>query len=506
MALSIYPLLNLRQLAVLKLAVNVCDDPEVKDFLKENGIVSVVFPSKEVTSYMHGGEKEAEKIWVGKDLIIDGFVLDAMKRQLRLYRQFFYGVKSRGDTLPFRRWEELIEKKIFSLSLPENLHAELLEIIRIVSLEIDKWVKNLTILLGRSAESIARTSLSSFQWNSLGKIDRAKTASMLINNPKLHFKDRYLIALHYGLQDYVVVDKTKENECETMIQMYKNFYGRGDTGDLWKKCTGEAHLPHLSLQNLFSTWTTNEKVDFVQSLLMENRMLYSDLLMCLAELDIDERIEIFKMRHFEILASFLDWPFQRQFLDAAKLLLPYFELSSFFCMLYKLLYERIMQGRKDFNYIRLLKEFWFQSPFEFKELTELKLIYEPLMFTINYPNEETFPREQIFDSHYGKLLSFAYQGIHYGIFQRDPFLNSDSVYHFCAFRKLLPKSIVYEEICDTCSSDDMVYRIAREIPDIRTIDCDFGYSTCAHLFFFALQYREENKNNWDFKDDDEGYE
>ncbi|GFS42301.1 uncharacterized protein TNIN_465731 [Trichonephila inaurata madagascariensis] len=121
-----------------KVAINVGLDPEIVDFVKDYGCASFVFPSKVAHSYLEL-KNPVEETWMWKDFMVEKMMskLSNLPGRRRSAHEPDDWV-TRENILPFARWEELVEKRISSFLLPQLLQHELLDVVRSVSIEIDK--------------------------------------------------------------------------------------------------------------------------------------------------------------------------------------------------------------------------------------------------------------------------------------------------------------------------------------------------------------------------------
>ncbi|GFY42389.1 hypothetical protein TNIN_452191 [Trichonephila inaurata madagascariensis] len=110
---------------------------------------------------------------------------------------------------------------------------------RIVSIGINKWV-NLSLILESSAE-IAHTSQRYFQWNSLAKIDRIKTARNLIINEGSNMEDLYVLAVHYRLKDDVHIDNCTKIRLKEVAE-HEYFNRIGVHRQFWRQSAGETDI------------------------------------------------------------------------------------------------------------------------------------------------------------------------------------------------------------------------------------------------------------------------
>ncbi|GFX32563.1 uncharacterized protein TNCV_3704371 [Trichonephila clavipes] len=394
-------------MSVTKSAITVCLDPEILDFVKINGCASFVFPSKETHLYL-GVKSPKEEPWIWKD-----FLTDSVFKQYALPTQGNGVTESsdcvtRKNILPFARWEELVEERISTL--PKLLQHQLLDVVRLVSIEIDKWIKEHT-KFWREFSEIARSFLYDFQWNALGKIDLMRTARKLIINERADIISRNILATLYGLKDKIPI---KDKLPDEIVEEYSNFSER----DFTKPPTG---IPFFLMQfnytlqkDKFITLNPVEKEMYFEALLRMECLQYEDFPFFMSHMNDDASKILFEYHAFKILGQyFLDWPLQCKFLSAAEQLLPYFTEREFRGILRLIIYERIMLRRKDFNYIDLLKEFWALSPSKLKESIRADSIYEPLMLIINFPVNEMFPNELLLENYNEDCLTFNYHGVKY---------------------------------------------------------------------------------------------
>ncbi|GFU15421.1 uncharacterized protein NPIL_611171 [Nephila pilipes] len=413
MALRNVPVLSLRQMAMIKVAIHVCNDPDIQDFVKENGSFSFVFPSDTTQIFLNGAKLKSIQTWAWENCFTEASSNSWIESQVPNYDRLPHW-DMRTSFPPFKTWTELVEKKVSSFLLPRKLHPELLDVIRLVSLEIDKWTKEHSLILKKFTE-FTRAAQCYFQWNSRGIIDRIKTARTLIRNASLPFEERNILALHYGLMDDLLAYRSKGLTCGKIVDMLLPTMMRG-AGEIWEPFTGESDFNYIAQRNFFNKSTPEQKLECLKTVLSQGCMLYENFLFCLSQMGDDQREVIFKEYALKILMYFMDWPFQCQFLDAARQLLPYFKRTDFQRVLYVILYERIMIGWKDFEYISLLKEFWSQSPTILKQQMETNSIYENLKFTLNYSGSNNFPREIVFDYDNLTRWAFGFRGIRYFLF------------------------------------------------------------------------------------------
>ncbi|GFY06943.1 uncharacterized protein TNCV_4090451 [Trichonephila clavipes] len=391
-----------------KLAINLCRDPEILDFVKDNGCVSFVFPSKETHLY-RGVKSPKEEIWTWKDILMQSFFSSFYVRHELDLEDYVTNVSpERRNVLPFARWEELVEEKISSL--PTLLKRKVLDVFRSFCIEIDKWIKYHS-QVWENFSKIPRSAPYDFQWNSFGQIDLVGTASALIVNETLDIKDRYILACLYGLMDQMPIGKKVPDE---IVQKYSKLAKREVIVQKEFNWTSKGFQINYFMRNSsFTNLISKKKVLFLNTVLSEECLQCDDFLFYMSHMTKEESKDVFKISAFKILLLLLNWPLQGEFLKVAEHLLPYFTEINFFVMLDIIIYQRIMLRRKDFNYIGLLKGFWSLSPSNLKESLKNYPIYEPLMLIINSPVGEIFPSEKLLQSYESGYLTFRCCGVKY---------------------------------------------------------------------------------------------
>ncbi|GFR01148.1 uncharacterized protein TNCT_238141 [Trichonephila clavata] len=390
---------SLRQMAMTNIAITVCRDPKILDFVKSNGCSSFIFPSKVIHLYLKV-KNPVKETWIWKDLVAKVNIPSEKSVREKETCEIDWEIKK--NILPFARWEKLVIER--ASSLPNPLQHELLDVARIVSIELDKWIKHHSPIWPNFSE-IARNFQHEFQWNSFGKIDRERTTMKLITNERIDIIGRYILASIYGITDKIPNQEKVPYEVVRMYQrrqlpLFMSF--------------ALIEINHFRRKDMFFTAGYEQKVLFLKNVLWKECLKYEDFVFYVSSLQDCEREALFKCCAFKILRLyFLEWPLQRKFLNAAEQLLPYFTEINFHDTLKLIIYERIMLGWKDFNYIDLLKGFWSLSPSKLKESTKTDSIYEPLMRIINFPVGENFPSEILLKNSHQYGLAFRYSGIEY---------------------------------------------------------------------------------------------
>ncbi|GFT25438.1 uncharacterized protein NPIL_519701 [Nephila pilipes] len=422
------PALSLREMAMLKIAVAVCNDPEVRHLVKEYGSSAFAFPCRETHLFL--SKEPASYEGKAHALRIDECRAEALMRTcasvdliVHIEPKDEYTGEPLIDLLPSQKWEKLVVSKLFSILESPLLQKELFTLVRLISYEIDKWFKDHNDIIHCNSEI-----QYSFQWKSQGKIDREETAKILITNETLRVSERYGLACYYYLEEEAFylwnrmtnAEKKRFYEGAIFIPFwFVNKWERQERTVPWSYFAWVyVHNP-LGLRNIFPKLKGSQKLEFLRSILFRRSIDYEDMLFCLSEIDVSEHEDVFKACSAQVLECLLNWPLQSEFINVSNHLLPYITEKDFRDLLESIIYSRIMVGFKDYDYVRLLQEFWAVSPSHFKESVKEDGIYKPLMFAVNYDLEQPFPSEQFFDYYEEEDLNFVFCGVKYCLFKRE---------------------------------------------------------------------------------------
>ncbi|GFS28997.1 uncharacterized protein TNIN_398551 [Trichonephila inaurata madagascariensis] len=420
---------TLQQMSLVVIAVKICNDLDIKDLMKKYGPVSFVIPSREMLIFLNKKPPEsssrkmyrlyiAEKKYI---LFADTSTYWASRNFSTLFDGFyfnFYGFAA--SELPSMKWEELVSRKITSLGLPNIMKNKLVPLIRCICLEINKWQID--------HKDKFRFDFAEFQryfcWNTQGKIDRIKTAKSLINEESLPIYERYNLARHYCFASDVFSLWEKMNSFE---KQYSTYIDENDVQQVWfeymttktdensiRICNDAMGNP-LNLRAFFSLLPPTEKVGWYISFLDLKVIDYEDLHACLSLLEKNDQECILRKYSSKILQYYLVWPLQNEFLNVMKNVWPYMSIENYIDVLHFIIYQRIGIGWKDFDYVWLLKEFWKQTPNNFKEFVKTHEIYQVVLPVINCEVYKRFPNEVILENYEWNILKFQHIGIKYEI-------------------------------------------------------------------------------------------
>ncbi|GFU71209.1 uncharacterized protein TNCV_2195851 [Trichonephila clavipes] len=415
-------------MSLVVIAVKICNDLELKVLMKIYGPISFVIPSREIRKFLNKEPPESSsrkmyRLYLKENKYIFPVISTYWGSRdfstlFDLYYFNDYGVEA--SDLPSMKWEELVSRKISSLGLPNIMKNELVPLIRCICLEIDKWQKYHEDSLTFDIVYIQ----GYFCWNAQGKIDRRRTAKFLINDESLPISERFDLACHYCFVSDVISLWEKMNSIEGY---YSAHVDEHDVQQLWLEhmrintdensiriCNDAMSNPqHLRI--FFALLPPRDKARCYKTFIDLKIIDYEDLHACF--LMLEKNVQEFILRRYssKILQYNLVWPLQNEFLNVTKNIWPYMSIENYIDILHFIIYQRIMIGWKDFDYVWLLKEFWKQTPNNFKELVKKQNIYQVLLPVIRCDLYKRFPNEVILENYTDDVLHFHHIGINYEI-------------------------------------------------------------------------------------------
>ncbi|GFY43356.1 uncharacterized protein TNIN_90681 [Trichonephila inaurata madagascariensis] len=432
---------TLQQMSFAVIAVKICTDLEVMALTEKYGHTSFLIPSKEMHRFLN---KELPQLLPGsparktyKLLIDDSKDIFCMHDSGSMYysgiSKFINDIdynfipdrtliahRFEDNNLPCMMWEELISKKISTLPLPQSMKSKLMPLMRCICVEIDQWKKH--------HEDIFQFHCIDFQryfcWNTHGKIDRVKTAKSLINDESLSITERYNLARRYVFVSDVISlweklpplfkIKVKRLHDDDAEKVWCQYLATRTDENLNRIIRISLYNP-FNLRACFSVLKQDEKAKWLKDYILDKRIHYEDLCLCLSLLEKSQQELIFIECSSEILQYYLVWPLQNKFLDVLKSVSPYMSVYDYSDIFYFIVYERIMIGWKDFDYVRLLNEFWWQTPNTFNELLKDDEVYQKILPVISCELNNSFPNEVILENYQVDAFDFHYVGIKYRI-------------------------------------------------------------------------------------------
>ncbi|GFU44183.1 uncharacterized protein TNCV_91121 [Trichonephila clavipes] len=420
---------TLQQMSLVVIAVKICNDEKIKALVGKYGPVSFLIPSREIRIFLNKKPPESSsqkmyRLYINEDkytLFANTATSWGSRNFSTPYDGFYFNIYGfEASDLPCMKWEDLVSRKISALDLPNIMKNELVPLIRCICIEIDKWQKDHTDKVKFHFADIQRY----FCWNAQGKIDRMKTAKSLINEDCLPFYQRYNLARHYCFASDVI---SLWEQMNSVAKRYSTYVDEHDLQQVWfeymRTRTGENSVRicndamgnPLNLMAFFSLLPPTEKVEWYKHFLDLKVIDYEDMHACLLLLEKNDQEFILRKYSSKILQYYLVWPLQKEFLNVTKNAWPYISIENYIDILHFIIYQRIMIGWKDFDYVCLLKEFWKQTPNNFKDLVKKDEIYQVVLPVINCEPYEIFPNEVILENYKWDICEFQHIGINYEI-------------------------------------------------------------------------------------------
>ncbi|GFS31001.1 uncharacterized protein TNIN_443922 [Trichonephila inaurata madagascariensis] len=423
MALNKFPVLSLRQLALVKIAVAICNDKDIRDVVHEYGNASFAFLSKETHMFLRKPpfpmSEEVNQLRINecqvKPLMRSKQPVDEAAVFIQPESSTSVRLRVPMDVLPTKKWEDLVESKISATSLPPPLQTKLFTVVRILTFEIDNWVKDHSGFFPFCSEF-----QGSLQWKSRGKIDRKKTAEVLVSNEALQRPYRYKLACLYDMdsESHSLWDTMSSSEKKKLWTKNKQLPYWFVNDFLHSETPPEADKEQTPLfhRKTFSEFFLSRKLKYLSNSIFWKTMDFEDLLLCLSETDASTREDVFKNCALHLLEYFLDWPLQNEFVDVADLLWSYLSEHNFRELL-ELILGRMMVGWMDYDYASLLRDFWSHSPAHYREFIKQDSIYESLVLAMNHDSIEPFPNERLLANYDKEYLAYKFQGVKYCMFK-----------------------------------------------------------------------------------------
>ncbi|GIY86352.1 hypothetical protein CDAR_513591 [Caerostris darwini] len=276
------------------------------------------------------------------------------------------------------QWTEIQEKamdKISTVELPTSLQKRIVELIKPLSLEAQKW-KGIHSFLGNTVSD------QDICWKGDGLINWQKTMWTLLIKKKLDVTHRFLLACHYcSLADICTIwNKMTQSNKKSVSAIYEPrlvwnwvewIHRTVEKIDVWPRGKGNFPLLYrnvpLGIRTIFSELDLEERQKFLMYFVSNRTLPLDDFRFFISTMDGKHLEELFRMYPYQVLQYFLQWPLHKYFLDVADRLWVYISEEDFQDILRYIIFQRINGGWDDQNYEGLLREFWHRSPDLHKE-------------------------------------------------------------------------------------------------------------------------------------------
>ncbi|GFT25387.1 uncharacterized protein NPIL_671571 [Nephila pilipes] len=301
---------------------------------------------------------------------------------------------------PEEDWKVIIKKKLPDDVYPLSLQEKIMSLMKPISYEVEKWKEQHETFTGNQVD---QRITSKFHWKADGTIDRLKTASSLIQSDVLQMRHRFRLACNYWQEESVL------SIWEQMTASLRNYFCYTEMYDYlesdffsninvlqwirWHTQIGNSNIREkkwfldyiwnsVSLQGLLpQKLTPDERLELINCAFERNCDDHSSRF-CVLLMPADQRLEVIKKNPYKVLRSFLLWPGQRMFIEMANHVKNNLTQTNFLDLLIIILFCKILSNWEDFDYFKLLREFWSLIPNECKEFLKRSEIYEPIQLLV----------------------------------------------------------------------------------------------------------------------------
>lgn len=298
----------------------------------------------------------------------------------------------------WKKIENTVINKVSEFTIPTSLKEKLLGYIQALGIQILRWMEYhfrfCCFDLGL---------LNNFCWTPHGTLDRKKTAEMLIRDETIHVTVRYRLACAYCLEDSILTlwDKIPfscrntlycRGNCVSLFEReLLQFWGRYVRE---KKVSGyrisnSIYLPdsymfncaskagNIAATKYFLQKLVKQKYYLLDEALInaainavnkshEGELHYTDSpqeyhseLFCfiLSQINYEQQMQIFEVCPIQALQCFLDWPWQKTFVEIASRLMHFLPNSN---EVLKIITLKVDMGYNDYNYQEVFRDVWQQ--------------------------------------------------------------------------------------------------------------------------------------------------
>ncbi|GFQ84640.1 uncharacterized protein TNCT_128941, partial [Trichonephila clavata] len=292
-------------------------------------------------------------------------------------------------------WNDFIKERTSEFGIPLTLQENIIALIKPIQLEVINWFSDHDGIFTETQECVIE-----FCFNPDGTVDRIKTADLLIYSKWLDVQTRFVLACQYwsswdvrtffrNLHKFESKKIRKKystanenlNEHEENIVLWTRHYKEGYISESQSRgwCYQCYNWNYASLQSrLLDDLTQEERLSLLEDE-FENTDWIHVQSFCLSRMSADHREVLLKRFPLKVLRIFLSWPCQRFFLDAANKVRDHLLGNHFTCLLHIIIYQKILELWKDYDYVNLLREFWYRSPDNLKQYVERTDIFEILI-------------------------------------------------------------------------------------------------------------------------------
>ncbi|GFU32300.1 uncharacterized protein NPIL_424261 [Nephila pilipes] len=291
--------------------------------------------------------------------------------------------------LPESKWQHLFARKLPPSEYPEKLRLEIIAAIRPISFEYGQWLEDHKAFLPNALY---------IKYKLDGTIDRKKTAKLLIFSESLGLEARFVLACQYlplegthlfwqelpaSFQTYIFQKYKSERlfatPHEKNVVRWKEMFLRkrklrpvDNRGSLFKPIGTVMTLCNPVLDSLGPDDRHSMFVDALEASAWNISMGR----LCLYRMNAIERESLLRSHPYQVLRIFLFYPLQPCFVETANGVMDIISNKGFLFLLHIMICQKIFPEWNDFDYVLLLKQFWWQSPQRCRDYVAEAGIYE----------------------------------------------------------------------------------------------------------------------------------
>ncbi|GFS81865.1 uncharacterized protein NPIL_189341 [Nephila pilipes] len=291
----------------------------------------------------------------------------------------------------------LIQKKISNLNLPLVLEKDMNILMGPISDEIAGWKMDHSTILG---DTVMGDDME-YIWKDKGTIDRLKTAKHYTECESKDISLRFQMACVYWLEDAakrlwdempettrrdLSAVRSQDQEWETAVEDWITMLKSGASD--WRQHSFSHPLPwycqdSLVIQgNLLQQLPLGDQMHVLRDVMKKDVPIRTRSF-CLSRLDAKQFAEVFEKEPLNGFLGLLHWPFYLQYHEVADRIFANLTEDEFCEGLTRLVFEKMRWKLSRGAYLRLLNDVWFTSPERFKEHIEHTEFFGSLEFILN---------------------------------------------------------------------------------------------------------------------------
>ncbi|GFU17147.1 uncharacterized protein NPIL_419661 [Nephila pilipes] len=288
-----------------------------------------------------------------------------------------------------------IKQKISKCGIPNVLMEKILQLIPQIRRQFENWRYEHSL---NFRHDFGR--MNDICWNFLGTIDYMETAKRLVRSEDFTFFQRFPVACFYWLTNDVlrlwlaasttekanlipyIFDRGTPNIILGIVEQWIIWLQAGAVKKrLYFYVKKFIHFPGV-IPPPFEMWQElpSEEVKCLLRRILRDHFGTSIGRDIFSRMDANVRMQLFKEDPYSVLAMYLRWPLQTEFLEMAKHLYSSMDGGIFFMLIKHIISKICYKEESQLDYRILLKLFWLQSPDEFKNLPGIRLFSESIIF------------------------------------------------------------------------------------------------------------------------------